>query len=556
MAGPFTIQSKEVLSPGLHVIPAVTLVATPTVDNLIIVAIKGIPFGAPTWANGWTLEASEGTSAFTDQARLIWRYVQGGDTATLPTLENSGITWQNTTVVAWEVSGVDTTFTNAKDQSAHGALSSSSTPSIVTLMTSLDDELALFFGCQDLGSSAAPTMSSGWTRDQSEGGGANQVAYAAGEQSFATSGSSVDLTWTYTEANAGRYVGILLISGAPPADGGRLTQAPVLILGENDVAGRLTQAPLLVVAEFLSEARLTQAPLLVLIEDVPCLTRWSQCWKIVRIDGTVFAFTDHDDVVSFNGVSYSPCHSLTASASELGALIGSVGNVDLNGIISDDAITEIDLLGGKFDGAFIEIWMVPWTNQGGEIPFRLSSGVGGNVEQRLTSYRMEVLTPGVKLQQQALLETYTPQCRFELGDARCGIHLDHLTVDGDVTAQVIPSAFNQAARRIFRDGSRMESDGYFDMGTVRWLTGDNSGAFSEVKSFTTGGTFVLWQTMIYPIAVGDQYEAVPGCNKLKETCINTFDNYTNFGGFPDVPGEDASKISPDTKSVSVSEVQG
>lgn len=570
MASPSVVQSKEVLSAGFHAVPAVVMNSAPAVGNLMIVFLAGVPFGTPTLANGWTAATDEGTGAFGTNLRCIYRYVVGGDTATLPALENSGITWQNAFVAALEITNVPAIYASALDQVIHNTLASSATPSIVSVNAGFNDELALVFGQQDAGTSTAPTSSAGWTVEQSEAAGSTP-AYNVSSEPFATAGAAVALTWTYDQANSGRYAGILLQSGvAPPPDGrltqapllvlcesavpGRLTQAPLLVLGKVDPPARLTQVPLLALVEYTAVGRLTQAPLLVLGEDVPCLTKWAQCWKITRTDGTVFTFTDHDEVVSFANFDYEPCNSLTASASELGAIIGQIGNLDLNGIISDDAITETDLLGGKFDGCTIEVWMVPWDNQGGEIPFRLSYGVGGNVEQGTTAFRMEVLTPGAKLQQQALLQTYTPQCRFELGDVRCGIHLNHLAVDGQVTGQVAPAAFNQASRRIFQDATRMEADGYFNMGTVTWLTGPNAGAFSEVKSFENG-TFVLWQVMIYPVGVNDEYQAVPGCNKLKETCINTFDNFENFGGFPDVTGEDAPKITPDTKSVSVDEVR-
>lgn len=192
--------------------------------------------------------------------------------------------------------------------------------------------------------------------------------------------------------------------------------------------------------------------------------------------------------------------------------------------------------------------MVPWQNAGGECPFRLAAGVTGNLSHGDRGFSMEVLTPGAMLGQQALLQTYTPGCRFELGDARCGVDLDALTVAGAVTSVPALDARRAAARRIFFDSSRTEDDGYFALGQVEWQTGRNAGARSEVKSYDKAtGQFVLWAPMLHPIEVGDTYTAAPGCDKTPETCISKFDNFVNFGGFPHVPGRDSISQTPDAK---------
>jgi uncharacterized phage protein (TIGR02218 family) len=324
----------------------------------------------------------------------------------------------------------------------------------------------------------------------------------------------------------------------------RLTQAPVLVLAPVAPPVRLSQAPVLVLAEVDMNARLSQAPILVLAEAVPCLTHWAICVSIIRTDGQTFAFTDHDRPMTFNGLVHSPCNSLSMSASELGAILGSVGNIDMMGIISDDLITELDLLSGKFDGATVELWLVPW--QGSEIPIRLNAGVTGNIVQGTVAFSMEALTAGARLQQQPLLQTYTPHCRFQLGDVRCTINLVPLTVTGAVTATAVNVASNLSVRRQFTDASRLEADRWFELGTIEWLSGVNQGLRSEVKSFVAG-TFVLWQPTVEPIVIGDTYRAIPGCDKLRDTCIQKFNNFVNFGGFPDVPGKDALIRTPDSK---------
>ncbi|HSH41855.1 MAG TPA: DUF2163 domain-containing protein, partial [Arenicellales bacterium] len=286
----------------------------------------------------------------------------------------------------------------------------------------------------------------------------------------------------------------------------RVTQSAVLVLGQPAPESRITQSPALALYAGGGPARITQSALLVLADQVPCVTRWAQCWRIERRDGEVFTFTSHDQPITFRGESYKACDSLAASATELAAIVGSVGNQELAGIIADESITEQDLYGGLFDRARLEVWMVPWENAGGEIPFRLAAGTTGNLSQGDEGFSMEVLTDGGLLQQRPLLQTYTPACRWELGDSRCQVDLDALAVNGSVTAVAAKNAGNAASHRIFTDSTRAEDDGYFDQGTLVWTSGKNNGLRSEIKSFA-GGQFTLWQPMLHPIQAGDQYEA-------------------------------------------------
>jgi uncharacterized phage protein (TIGR02218 family) len=40
------------------------------------------------------------------------------------------------------------------------------------------------------------------------------------------------------------------------------------------------------------------------------------------------------------------------------------------------------------------------------------------------------------------------------------------------------------------------------------------------------------------LAVGDRVRLTAGCDKRMETCRLKFNNFLNFQGFPDLPGED------------------
>ncbi len=340
-----------------------------------------------------------------------------------------------------------------------------------------------------------------------------------------------------------------ILVGVEGATGVRATQVNILTLALNAAGGiRATQNPVLVATTGVPGARVTQAPVLILARFVPCLTHWAQCWKITRTDGTVFRFTTLDQNLTFGNETYVPCDGIEASASESAADLGSVDNIQMRGIISSDQITEFDLYAGLFDGATVEVWVVPWLNANGQVPWRLAKGTTGTLSQGDTGFSMEVLGPGAKLQQQPLLSTYAATCRYDLGDSRCTVDIGALTVSSTVTSVPSTSASVVTSNRVFTDSARSEANGYFDQGLVTWTSGDNSGVTSEVKSYdSVAKTITLWDTMPSPIAAGDGYDIYPGCDKSKTTCQDKFSNFINFGGFPDIPGADFIARTPDSK---------
>jgi uncharacterized phage protein (TIGR02218 family) len=310
--------------------------------------------------------------------------------------------------------------------------------------------------------------------------------------------------------------------------------------------GRVTYMARLSLIELFAAARVTYLARLTLCDAVPCLTFWATMWRLRRTDGQVFAFTSHDQDLTFRGDVYKTCASLQASATEQGAMLGDIGNMELLGMITDDSITEEDLFAGRFDGADLEVWLYPWSDAGGETPRRLIAGKTGNLSQRVNAFTMEVLTISQQLQQKAIVEVVTPNCRYDLGDERCTVDLEALRSVGEVQSLAAINAHNQANKRIFFDPVfRTEDDGYWNAGQITFTSGDNNGLTVEVKSFDQAtGELVLWEPLTHPLQVGDAYSIVPGCDKSVTTCKAKFNNYINFGGFPNVPGGDAVSQTP------------
>lgn len=251
------------------------------------------------------------------------------------------------------------------------------------------------------------------------------------------------------------------------------------------------------------------------------------CWKVSRQDGEELTFTDHDADVVVDGVTYKATTGFTATTVESKADL-SVDNLDLDGVLNSDDITETDILKGKYDFAEVEIFMVNYedVSQG---RIYVKRGRMGEVRVVRGQFTAEFRSLTQQLQQR-VGEVYTPSCNAVLGDARCKKSLAAFTFTATVTSvtdkqKFKASALNQAA-------------GYFTGGEVTFTSGGNDDLRMEVKEFSATQV-VLALPMPNSIEVGDTISIKAGCDKTSATCKAKFNNLVNFRGYPDIPGLDA-----------------
>lgn len=329
--------------------------------------------------------------------------------------------------------------------------------------------------------------------------------------------------------------------GTGPSDA-RVSQGVRLALGSISPPGRITQAHRLTVGALSPPARVTQAVRLAVAQAVDCVTHWQQLWTITRRDGVTFRFTSLDTNFQLGAYVYKSCGGLMPSASEESSAIGTVSNMELSGILADDAITEADLYGGLFDDAFVEVWIVPFS--GTETPRRLAAGWMGDVQHGEQGWTGEVTGPGARLDQQALVVPFAPACRWTFGDSRCTKDLTALQLEGEVT-----QGLNRGL--IFCDVGESTSLVQWPNGRVIWQTGRNAGVTCEIKLVDFGGTgdteISLWALAPFLPEPGDTFIMQPGCDLAASTCKDVYANLINFGGFKDVPGNDSIAATPIAK---------
>lgn len=345
-----------------------------------------------------------------------------------------------------------------------------------------------------------------------------------------------------TDARTSQVVRRTLTDGA----GGSVRTSQVVrrVLASIPPPIRTSQIVRRALVEFGIPIRTTQVIRRSLVSVRPCLTRECQIWTIRRKDGTVYRFTSLDRDLKYGGKTYKACDSMVPSASSSSNEVGSVGDINLAGIIGEGAgsVTLADLHAGRLDGAFVEAWRVSW--DGTTEPKAIMRGTFGAVSFGERGFSVDLTGDGARLQQTPLLRTVAPGCDLVFGSAPCGKALGPLTVTGTVQTG--------RGQRGFTDAARGEPDGYFNYGRVTFTTGANAGISAEIKSHAAG-VFTLWPRLAEPVSAGDAYSMTPGCSSLIESAGGTngcsaWANTVNYGGFPTVPGDDAMSAVPKAKA--------
>jgi uncharacterized phage protein (TIGR02218 family) len=261
------------------------------------------------------------------------------------------------------------------------------------------------------------------------------------------------------------------------------------------------------------------------------VTTLCTCWRIVRADGVVLGFTDHDRALQFDGVAHEPESGLDASDAVAHAGL-QVGGLEVTGAFSSERITERELEAGLYDNARVEAWLVNWAAP--EERRRMRVGSIGEVKRDGASFTAEIrgLAHALDQERGRILRA---TCDADLGDARCGIAL--AGAEWTASAVVLETdSFGRLSALV--PGER--PTGFFDGGVLAFTSGANAGRRGEVLRHVRGDDDVieLWQAMSEAIAPGDAFTVSAGCDKRFATCRDRFDNIANFRGFPHMPGND------------------
>lgn len=239
-------------------------------------------------------------------------------------------------------------------------------------------------------------------------------------------------------------------------------------------------------------------------------------------------FTDHDQDVTLGGHTYRADHSFQPSAIE-NSIGGANTNLELTVLFATSQIAYDDAIRGLYQGATVTALLASYGN--------IAAGSGVLTKGRIGSFNLPSklygimsINGGTGKMDREMTEVYTSFCRADFGDTRCGIDIE--AHGFNFTVSSLPDDMS-----LITDVPARHADGFYNLGSLSWVTGDNAGVVQEVAFSLATGVVGLFYPPPFAMAPGDTGRLYQGCAKTLTACV-AYANLPNFRGEPYVPGDD------------------
>lgn len=186
---------------------------------------------------------------------------------------------------------------------------------------------------------------------------------------------------------------------------------------------------------------------------------------------------------------------------------------------------------GQFDGALLQLERVFMGAAGGGYgdtsagTVILFSGRISDIDCSRTGIEMKGRSHLELLNIQMPRRLWQSSCTHVFGDAMCLFNRSSL-------AATFSAASGSTTTVI--QGTPTTTTPYAQ-GTIIAVTGGNAGYSRTISNFVSGAAVTVKLAFLSPVAVGDQFQLLPGCDRTLATCTNVFNNAVHFGGFPYIP---------------------
>lgn len=251
----------------------------------------------------------------------------------------------------------------------------------------------------------------------------------------------------------------------------------------------------------------------------------ARLWSIEPVNGDPIRFTDCDNIVVFEGNTYSNEIGFSAS-SIVSAANSQTQGADISTAVGPD-ITEDRIRSGYFDEAPCHLIVIDYEHpENGGI--KLFGGTVGEIRfddlGKVDIHVIGLFSNRVFIN----IETYGPFCRAELGDHRCQFDIESLK-------EVFTVATTTTGQK-FTTVELGEDNGYWRYGILKFTSGNNNGIVMTVAtSKSNDKSITLFVPAPFIIEAGDTGLIYPGCDKSLAMCRDRYDNIIHFRGEPYVP---------------------
>lgn len=218
-----------------------------------------------------------------------------------------------------------------------------------------------------------------------------------------------------------------------------------------------------------------------------------------RVSGTIQGFTVHDKDILFdlgdgNGVVTYQAASAFNQMAVANTDTFAVDNTEIEGILDSSAFDPDDIDAGKYDRAEVKIFLVDWTDLTLD-SIKIRRGHVGEITTAEKSFKAD-LRGLLQRYTEEIVELYSPTCRVDLGDTRCGVRLEppNWTASTAFTVREARDAATGSVVRPTDDSGSGFNDRHFKC-TVAGTSGGTEPSWNLTIGGTTSDGGVTWTTI-------------------------------------------------------------
>ena len=246
-------------------------------------------------------------------------------------------------------------------------------------------------------------------------------------------------------------------------------------------------------------------------------------WRIGRRDGVTLGFTSHDRDLVLDGLRLRAAPGIRPAALRLTTDIDG-DDAQMDGALTHDSLSGVDLAAGRFDGATVLAGTIDWQTGEAQVLF---AGSMGETEVVDKGFSAKLLSLKAALDFDPVPRT-SPGCRARFCGPGCNLSPARCTREA-LVAEV------DGATNGVRFAGLTASD--FVFGELRWLDGPAVGLRQAIIA-ESDGMLVLDGPIPAGVMAGTRGQLREGCDRTMATCATRFDNAVNFRGEPFLPGND------------------
>jgi uncharacterized phage protein (TIGR02218 family) len=259
---------------------------------------------------------------------------------------------------------------------------------------------------------------------------------------------------------------------------------------------------------------------------------FAECFTFTLATGTIYAWTNVDYPVTYNGTTFS-CAGPLVQGLKFKQSVGL--EVDKQQITIAARPTDLisgapaleAIRSGAFDGATVERDRVFLTAPAGAVigGVMLFTGRVSTVDNvGRTAAQITVASDLIILDYDMPRNLYQATCLHTLYDAGCGLNRSTFAANATAGSGSTTTLINTSAALAAHQA-----------GSILFTSGANANLRATVKSVVVGTSLSLMYPLPNPPSVGDAFSVYQGCGHTTAICQSRFNNLANFRGYPFVP---------------------